>query len=157
MAGFFRRLFHVGDVPEALRSELAAEGITAEFPNLAVGYRFSGRVPGLVALLEKKGYAGLLVFTSQRVVGTLTPGAGRAVDIPWTTGDDGAVQVTIDADGLHVEIDLPRVDPSFEGTQSLHYKVVFSEAFLDSLPKRKFGFDIPREFVLGLAGVPVRA
>lgn len=160
MAGFFRKLFRVGVLPDALRIELEAEGILAVFENIPVRYRFSGRVPGLVAALELRASSGALVVTGARLVGTLSvlPGsAGRAIDVPWTTGDDGAARLTIDETGIHITIDLARVSPSeFAGTQSLEYAQPLSPDVLASFPKRSFGFDIPREYVLRLAGVPVR-
>jgi hypothetical protein len=161
MAGFFRKLFHLGVVPDALRAELEPEGILAEFPNVTVRYRFSGRVPGLVSALQVRRYSGALVVTKVRIAGTLSigpaPASGRAIDVPWTTGDDGAVQLTIDETGVRVRIDLARVSPSeFSGTQSLEYAQPFTPELLAQLPKTSFGFDIPREYVLRLAGVPVR-
>ena len=160
MAGFFRKLFRLGVLPDALRTELEPEGLLAVFENVTVRYRFSGHVPGLVSALDMRAYSGSLVVTKVRLAGTLSvlPGsAGKAVDVPWTTGDDGAVHVTIDEAGVRVAIDLARVSPSeFTGTQSLDYRQPLSAELLAQLPKRNFGFDIPREYALRLAGVPVR-
>ena len=160
MAGFLRRLFRLGVVPDALRAELEPEGILAVFENVKVRYRFSGHVPGLISALEVRAYSGSLVVTKVRLAGTLSvfPGsAGKAVDVPWTTGDDGAVHVTIDETGVRVEIDLARVSPTeFSGTQSLDYRQPVTPELLAQIPKKSFGFDIPREFALRLAGVPVR-
>ena len=162
MAGFFRKLFRLGVLPDALRAELEPEGILAVFENIAVHYRFSGRLPGLVSALEVRTYSGSLVVTKARIAGTLSvvpgPVAGRAVDVPWTTGDDGAVHLGIDESGVHLAIDLAKVSPSeFTGTQTLDYRQPFSPELLAQIPKTSFGFDIPREYVLRLAGVPVRA
>ena len=161
MAGFFRRLFGLGVLPDALRAELESEGILAVFENVKVRYRFSGHVPGLIAALDVRAYSGSLVVTRVRLAGTLSvfpgPVAGRAVDVPWTTGDDGAVHLTINEAGVHIAIDLTRVSPSeFSGTQSLEYLQPFTPELLAQLPKTSFGFDIPREYALRLAGVPVR-
>jgi hypothetical protein len=160
VAGFLRRLFRLGVVPDALRAELEPEGMLAVFENVAVRYRFSGHVPGLISAGEVRAYSGALVVTGSRLAGTLSvlPGsAGRAIDVPWTTGDDGAVHLTIDETGVHIAIDLARVSPSdFTGTQTLDYVQPLSAELLAQLPKRSFGFDIPREYALRLAGVPVR-
>ena len=160
MPGFFRKLFRLGALPDAVRTELEPEGILAVFENIAVSYRFSGHVPGLISAGEVRAYSGALVVTGARLVGTLSvlPGsAGRALDVPWTTGDDGAVQLTIDGSGVHIAIDLARVSPGeFTGTQSLNYRQPMTTELLAQLPKTSFGFDIPREYALRLAGVPVR-
>ena len=160
VAGFFRKLFRLGVLPDALRAELEPEGILAVFENIKVHYRFSGHVPGLISALEVRAYSGSLIVTGTRLAGTLSvlPGsAGRAVNVPWTTGDDGAVHLTIDESGVHIAIDLARVSPSeFTGTQSLEYLQPFSPELLAQIPKKSFGFDIPREYALRLAGVPVR-
>lgn len=160
MAGFLRKLLRLGVVPDALRAQLEPEGIVAVFENIAVRYRFSGHVPGLVSALEVRAYSGSLVVTRTRLAGTLSvlPGsAGRAVDVPWTTGDDGAVHLSIDETGVHIAIDLARVSsPEFTGTQALEYRQPLSPEVLALIPKKTFGFDIPREYALRLAGVPVR-
>lgn len=160
MAGFFRKLFRVGVLPDALRAELEPEGILAVFENIPVSYRFSGHVPGLVSALEVRAYSGALVVTGARLAGTLSvaPGtAGRAVDVPWTTGNDGAVLLSIDETGVHIAIDLARVSPSeFTGTQTLDYRQPLGVELLAQIPKKSFGFEIPREYALRLAGVPVR-
>jgi hypothetical protein len=139
---------------------LEPEGILAVFENIPVRYRFSGRVPGLVSAGELRAYSGSLVVTRTRLAGTLSvlPGAaGRAVNMPWTTGDDGATQLTVDETGVRMAIDLSRVSPSeFTGTQTLEYAQPFSADLLAQIPKTSFGFDVPREYVLRLAGVPVR-
>jgi len=160
VAGFFRKLFRLGVLTDALRAELEPEGILAVFENVKVRYRFSGRLPGLVSALDLRAYSGALVVTRARLVGTLSvvPGsAGRAIDVTWATGDDGAARLTIDESGVHLEIDLARISPSeFTGTQTLEFLQPLSAEVLGAIPKRSFGFDIPREYVLRLAGVPVR-
>jgi len=158
--GFFRKLFRLGALPDALRAELLPEGIIAVFENIPVSYRFSGHVPGLISAGEVRAYSGALAVTGSRLVGTLSvlPGsAGRAIDVPWTTGDAGAVRLTIDESGAHISIDLARVSPGeFTGTQSLDYRQQLSPELLARVPRKSFGFDIPREYALRLAGVPVR-
>jgi len=160
VAVFFRRLFKLGVLPDAMRAELEPEGILAVFENVAVRYRFSGHVPGLISAGEVRAYSGSLVVTGSRLTGTLSvlPGlAGRAIDVPWTTGDDGAVHLTIDEAGVHIAIDLARISSAeFTGTQTLDYAQPLPAELLAQLPKRSFGFDIPREYALRLAGVPVR-
>jgi hypothetical protein len=65
--------------------------------------------------------------------------------------------VTVDSAGVRVDIDLARVSPSeFTGTMSLDYRQPLTAEVLALMPKKTFGFDIPREYVLRLAGVPVR-
>ena len=160
MPGFFRRLFRLGVLPDAMRAELAPEGILAVFENIPVSYRFSGHVPGLISAGEVRAYSGALVVTGARLAGTLSvlPGsAGRAIDVPWTTGDDGAVRLSVDESGVHIAIDLARVSPDeFTGTQALDYRQPLPPTVLAAIPERSFGFDIPREYALRLAGVPVR-
>lgn len=158
--GFFRRLFRLGVLPADLRSQLEAEGVIAVFENLPVAYHFSGHVPGKSAVAEVRPYSGALGFSHERALGTmsLAPNtAGKAMDVPWTTGDDGSVHVKIHPDGVVITIDLERVSPGeFQGAQRIEYKCPLSPEFLAKLPKLSFGFDIPREHVLRLAGVPVR-
>jgi hypothetical protein len=160
VAGFFRKLFRLGVLPDALRAELEPEGILAVFENIPVRYHFSGRLPGLISAGNVRVYSGALAVTRVRLAGTLAVVAnsgGRAVDIPWTTGDDGAVHVTVDSAGVRVDIDLARVSPSeFAGTMSLDYRQPLTAEVLALMPKKTFGFDIPREYALRLAGVPVR-
>ena len=72
MPGFFRRLFRLGVLPDAMRAELAPEGILAVFENIPVSYRFSGHVPGLISAGEVRAYSGALVVTGARLAGTLS-------------------------------------------------------------------------------------
>jgi len=58
---------------------------------------------------------------------------------------------------VHIAIDLARVSPDeFTGTQALDYRQPLPPTVLAAIPARSFGFDIPREYALRLAGVPVR-
>jgi hypothetical protein len=156
MPGFFSRLLHLGPTPESLREHLGSESIIARFEHVRVRYRFSGRVPGLVSLLDRSSFSGALIFTGARVFSTISQTAGPLLDVPWTKGADGSAQVSIDQTGVHVVIDLQRVDPDFSGSQSFDYRQPLTPELLAQLPKLNLGFDIPRESVLRLAGVPVR-
>jgi hypothetical protein len=77
-------------------------------------------------------YVGSLVFTPQRMLGTLSSVpklASRTIDQPW---------------------DAPH------GHLSLHYKDSIPEDELMRLPRRSLAFDVPPEYVLRAVGVPAR-
>lgn len=157
MAVFLRKLLRIGGLPDALRTEVEAEGIIYLAEYLPVTRRFSGSVPGKRANTDLSSYVGSLVFTSQRVLGTLSSVpklAGRTIDEEWTAPQTGAVKTDISGDGLRIEVDIAEVDPRFSGHLSLHYKDAIPEDVLMRLPRRSLAFDVPPEYVLRAVGVP---
>jgi hypothetical protein len=120
--------------------------------------RFTGQVPGRRSVGLKRGYAGALVLTNRRVLGTVStvPGkAGRAVDQPWASRGSGAVAGTLSETGLLLEIaDLSQVDPSFSGTLSLTFKTALPTEVLSRVPTRSISFDVPTVFVYRVLGIP---
>src|SRR6201999_4425466 len=107
MAVFVRKLLKIGGLPDALRTEVEAEGVIYLGEYLPVTRRFSGSVPGKRAKGNYSSYVGSLVFTSQRVLGTLSSVpklAGRTIDQRWDAAPTGPVKADIAADGLRIEV-----------------------------------------------------
>ncbi|WAC94020.1 hypothetical protein [Mycobacterium sp. Aquia_213] len=158
MALILRKLLRIGKLPADMRSEVEPEGIIhlAEF--VPVTFRFSGSIPGFVAKGGNiRSYAGALVITSQRVLGTLSTVpklAGRAIDQRWDAAPDGPVTAEFSQDGLALQVDVSKVDPAFSGELSLHYKTTIPEPVLTSIPRRSLAFTVAREWVLRAVGVP---
>ncbi len=119
----------------------------------------SGSVPGKRAHGNISSYVGSLVFTPQRVLGTLSSVpklASRTIDQPWNAAQTGAVKADISNSGLHIEVNIADVDPRFNGHLSLHYKDSIPDDVLMRLPRRSLAFDVPPEYVLRAVGVPAR-
>lgn len=156
MAVFVRKLFGIGKLPEDLHAEVEAEGIVHLADYVAVTRRFSGAIPGVRLPHGVASYTGSLVFTSERVLATLSmlPRlAGPTVSVRWDAAQTGAAQVEISSTGLQVEVDVNRIDPKFSGELSLHYKVAIPADVLSGLPRRSLAFDMPPEYVYRAVGV----
>lgn len=157
MAILLRRLFGIGKLPRAMREEFESEGIIYLAEYVAVSRRFSGKVPGLRASGGFASYVGSVVFTSQRAVATLSSVpkvAGRAMDVPWSDRQEGAVKVEISSTGVTLDVDVADVDPKFSGHLSLTYKVAIPADVLSRLPATHLAFDVPPEYVYRAVGVP---
>jgi hypothetical protein len=157
MAVILRKLLRIGKLPADLRGKVEPEGIIhlAEFVPVTFGFQRS--VPGLVSKGNIRSYAGALVVTSQRVLGTLSTVpkfAGRALDQRWDAAQDGPVKAEFSHDGLALRVDVGQVDPGFSGQLSLHYKTAIPEPVLTTIPRRSLAFEVPREWVLRAVGVP---
>jgi len=157
VAIFLRRLFGIGKLPRDMREQFEREGIIylAEF--VPVTRRFSGKVPGHRASGSVASYVGSLVFTSQRAVATLSSVpkvAGRAMDVPWSNGQQGPVNAEISSSGVTLAADIADVDPQFSGHLSLTYKVEIPDDVLTRLPARQLSFEVPAEYVYRAVGVP---
>ena len=72
MPVFVRRLFGIGKLPADVRAEVEAEGVIYLADYVPVTRRFSGAIPGLRSAHSVASYVGSLVFTSQRVLATLS-------------------------------------------------------------------------------------
>ena len=72
MAVFVRRLFGIGKLPDELHAQVESEGLTYHADYLAVTRRFSGTIPGVRLPHSVASYTGSLVFTSERVLATLS-------------------------------------------------------------------------------------
>lgn len=156
MAVFVRRLFGIGKLPDELHAQLESEGLTYLADYVAVTRRFSGTIPGVRLPHSVASYTGSLVFTSERVLATLSmlPRlAGPTVNVRWNAPQTGAAQVEISSTGLQVNVDVARVDEKFSGELSLHYKVTIPDDVLDVLPLRSLAFDMPPEYVFRAVGV----
>jgi hypothetical protein len=119
MAVFLRKLLRIGGLPDELRAQVEAEGVVHLAEYLPVTRRFSGSVPGMRASGNISSYVGSLVFTPQRMLGTLSSVpklASRTIDQPW---------------------DAPH------GHLSLHYKDSIPGDVLMRLPRRSLAFDVP--------------
>jgi hypothetical protein len=93
------------------------------------------------------------------VLGTLSSVpklAGRTIDQEWHAEQSGPVKADISSTGLHIEVDIGRVDPKFDGHVSLNYKTEIGEDVLMRLPRRSLAFEVPPEYVLRVIGVPAR-
>jgi hypothetical protein len=159
MAVFVRRLFGIGKLPADIRAQVEAEGIIYLADYVAVTRRFSGAIPGLRSAHSVASYVGSLVFTSQRVLATLSSLprlAGPTVDVRWDAPQSGAATAQIASTGLQVELDVGRVDPMFAGHLSLHYKTTIPGDILTGLPRRSLTFDVPPEYVFRAVGVTYR-
>lgn len=159
MPVFVRRLFGIGKLPADLRTEVEAEGVSYLADYVAVTRRFSGAIPGLRSAHSVASYVGSLVFTSQRVLATLSSLpklAGPTVDVLWDAPQKGAATAAISPTGLQVDIDLGRVDPTFNGQLSLHYKATIPGDVLTGLPRRELTFDVPPEYIFRAVGVGYR-
>lgn len=147
----------IGKLPADLRAAVENENVMhlAEF--VPVTFRFTGSVPGKTSKGNVRSYVGALVVTSERVLGTLSTVprvAGRAIDVRWDSADEGPVRATFTGDGLAIEADINRLDPSFSGRLSLTYKTSIPEAVLTTIPRRELTYSVPREWVLRAVGVP---
>ena len=159
MAVYVRKLLRIGGLPDALRTEVEAEGIIHLAEYLPVTRRFSGSVPGKRANGNISSYVGSLVITPQQVLGTLSSVpklAGRTIDQRWDAPQAGAVKADISNTGLHIDVNIGEVDPRFSGHLSLNYKDAISDDVLMRLPRRSLAFDVPPEYVLRAVGVPAR-
>lgn len=159
MAVFVRRLFGIGKLPADVRAEAEAEGLIYLADYVAVTRRFSGAIPGLRSAHSIASYVGSLVFTSQRVLATLSSLpklAGPTVDVRWDAPQSGPATAQITSTGLQVDLDVGRVDSSFTGHLSLHYKVAIPGDVLTGLPRRSLTFDMPPEYIFRAVGVTYR-
>ena len=98
MPVFVRRLFGIGKLPADLRAEVEAEGVIYLADYVAVTRRFSGAIPGLRSAHSVASYVGSLVFTSQRVLATLSSLpklAGPTVDVHWDATQSGTATAQI--------------------------------------------------------------
>jgi hypothetical protein len=156
MAVFVRRLFGIGKLPDELHAQVESEGLIYLADYVAVTRRFSGTLPGVRLAHGVASYTGSLVFTSERVLATLSmlPRlAGPTVNVRWNAPQAGAAQVEISPAGLQLDVDVARVDEKFSGELSLHYKVAIPADVLDGLPRRSLAFDMPPEYVFRAVGV----
>jgi hypothetical protein len=159
MPVFVRRLFGVGKLPADVRAQVEAEGVIYLADYVAVTRRFSGAIPGLRSAHSVASYVGSLVFTSQRVLATLSSLpklAGPTVDVRWDATQSGAAIAEISSTGLTVETDVDELDASFAGHLSLHYKLDVPADVLTALPRRSVKFDMPPDYVLRAVGVTYR-
>ena len=156
MAVFVRRLFGIGKLPDELHAQVESEGLVYLADYVAVTRRFSGTIPGVRTPHSVASYTGSLVFTSERVLATLSmlPRlAGPTVNVRWNAPQTGAAQVEISSTGLQVSLDVAQVDEKFTGELSLHYKVAIPDDVLDGVPRRSLAFDMPPEYVFRAVGV----
>jgi hypothetical protein len=156
MAVFVRRLFGIGKLPEDLHAQVEAEGLVYLADYVAVTRRFSGVLPGVRLPHGVASYAGSLVFTSERVLATLSmlPRlAGPTANARWDAPQTGPARVEISSTGVRVDVDVAQVDKKFSGELSLHYKAAIPDEVLAALPRRSLAFDMPPEYVFRAVGV----
>ena len=156
MAVFVRKLFGIGKLPEQLHAEAEAEGLIHLADYVAVTRRFRGVIPGVRLSHSVASYTGSLVFTSERVLATLSmlpKLAGPTVNVRWDAAQTGPAKVEISDTGLLLDVDVAQVDEKFSGELSLHYKVDIPADVLAALPRRSLAFDMPPEYVFRAVGV----
>lgn len=156
MPAFLRRMIGVGKMPDALRAQFESEGVIDLGENLAVIRRFSGSVPGLHSGASISRTSGALVFTSQRIMATLAVSAdpaAPAVDCRWDATEPAPMKIEISADGLKLDVDVHRVDPSFQGHLLLHYKHDIPADVLARMPRTSLRQHVSAEFVCRALGV----
>jgi hypothetical protein len=156
MAVIVRRLFGIGKLPADLRAQVESEGLIYLADYVAVTRRFNGAIPGLRSSHSVASYSGSLVFTSQRVLATLSTLpmlAGPTVDVRWDAPQAGAAKGEISPTGLQVDLDVGQVYPKFSGHLSLHYKAGVPGDVLTGLPGRSLAFDVPPAYVFRAVGV----
>jgi hypothetical protein len=156
MAVFVRRLFGIGKLPADLHAQVEAEGLIYLADYVAVTRRFSGVIPGVRLPHSVASYTGSLVFTSERVLATLSmlpKLAGATVNVRWDAPQSGTAKVGISSTGLQVDVDVAEVDSKFNGELSLHYKATIPADVLAGLPRRSLAFDMPPDYVFRAVGV----
>ena len=159
MPVFVRRLFGIGKLPADVRTQVESEGLIYLADFVPVTRRFSGAIPGLRSAHSVASYVGSVVFTSQRVLATLSSLpklAGPTVDVCWDATQSGAATAEIAPDGLQVEADVDELDATFTGHLSLQYKLDIPDDVLTRLPHRSLTFAMPPEYVLRAVGVTYR-
>jgi hypothetical protein len=157
MAVFLRKLLRIGKLPDELRAEVEAEGVLHLSEYVPVTRRFTGTIPGTRSAGSIASYVGALVLTNRRVLATLSSVpklAGRTIDQPWNAPQSGPVTAEISASGLHLEVDVAKVDPRSHGELSLHYKDDIPDEVMMRLPRTSLAFDVPLEWVFRAVGVP---
>ncbi len=159
MPVFVRKLFGIGKLPADIRAAVEAEGLIHLADFVPVTRRFSGAIPGLRSAHSVASYVGSVVFTSQRVLATLSSLpklAGPSVDVHWDAAQSGVAAAEISSTGLQVDTDVDELDQTFTGHLSLHYKLAIPDEVLNRLPRRSLAFDMPPEYVLRAVGVTYR-
>jgi len=159
MAVFLRKLLRIGKLPGELREAVEAEGIIDFTEYVPVTRRFAGKVPGRRSPGSVTSFSGALVFTSQRVLGTLATVpklAWRAIDLRWDAPLSGPVTADISAAGMVIDLDVAQVDPRCTGRLWLHYKKPLPDDVLARLPRLSLSYDVPPEFIFRAVGVPYR-
>jgi hypothetical protein len=159
MPVFVRKLFGIGKLPADVRAAVEAEGLIYLSDFVPVTRRFSGAIPGLRSAHSVASYVGSVVFTSQRVLATLSSLpklAGPTVDVRWDATQSGVAVAEISSTGLQVDADVDELDQTFTGHLSLHYKLNLPGDVLAQLPRRSLTFDMPPEYVLRAVGVTYR-
>lgn len=149
-------MFGVGKLPDELRLTLESESVIVLAENLAVVRRFSGSVPGLHSGASVARTAGALAVTARRVVATLavqSDPASIAVDCGWDCTEPQPMKVEISADGLVLDVDVHRVDRSFQGHLSLHYEYDVPADVLARVPQTSLRQNVSAEFVCHALGV----
>jgi hypothetical protein len=157
MPVFMRKLLRIGRLPEELRAEVEAENVLLLAEFVPVIRRFSGSIPGKRALASVSSYGGSLVLTDRRVLGTLSTVprlAGRTIDQEWDAPQSGAVTAELSPAGLHLDVDITKVDARCKGSLSLHYKVAIADDIVARLPRRSLAYDVTPEWVFRAVGVP---
>jgi hypothetical protein len=147
----FYRLFRAGRMPDAVRTEIAAERVLFQTEGIRVTLRRSGHVPGARVALGVAGGVGAFAVTDRRVVGTR--GRGKWVDVPYDIRrDDGPATLDLDDRGLHVVFDLDRVHPSCGGTMRIDYRQELTADQLAAFPVTSISFSVDPQKVVRLFG-----
>ncbi len=156
MNTLLRRILGLDRRRAALTAEFESEGVIELAERVPVVCRFSGSIPGLHSAASVFRSSGALIVTNQRVVATLptrSDPSARSVDCRWDATQPGPLKIEISADGVTLDVDVHRVDRSFQGHLSLHYEHHLSADVLARLPRTSLRQDVTAEFVCGAVGV----
>lgn len=160
MNTLLRRILRLDRRRAALTAEFESEGVIHLAERVPVVCRFSGSIPGLHSAASVFRSSGALIVTNQRVVATLpirSDPSARAVDCRWDASQPGPLKIEISADGVMLDLDVRRVDHSFQGHLSLHYEHDISTDVLARLPRTSLRQAVTADFVCGALGVRHRA
>jgi len=143
------RWFGIGKMPEALRARLDPEGLLFFTEGISVKVRARARTPGARSHSVSLK-CGAFAVTRSRLVATVS--RRKVVDLPLAApgGSDGAASLRLEADGLHLSVDVGRAHPEGEGTIDLHFREELSAELLASFPTTMLAGPVTPEAAQGL-------
>jgi hypothetical protein len=116
-------------------------------------------VPGRADALGINRHTGVLVFTHVRVYAllpTVPRIEGPLIDARWDAQAEGPGRITIDAEGMTLDVPLKEVDPRFTGDLAMAFRTALTDEVLNELPTRSLHIPVSPENVFRLLGVRVR-
>src|SRR3954452_19823807 len=127
------RLFRMNRLPAALAEVAAAPGTLVAAPGVSVrAVGRSVRAPGVRGYRSAHAMVGPFVLRGDRVVAAL--GQYVVLDAPFDGPQTPGQSITLDADGLHVHVELSSLWPEGKGTLDLAYRQELDEVTLAQVP-----------------------